>query len=76
MDECVVTVAAQESPGPQTHEEARQFYEGFLAGATAYCAAVGHSCLKADNSKLNEVFDAQAWKTIELFEELAEGQSK
>ena len=37
--------AAQDTPGPQTHEEARQFHEGFLSGATAYCAAVGHSCL-------------------------------
>ncbi len=56
---------------PATHEEARWFHEGFLAGATAYCAAIGHSCLKSDNEKLREVFDAQGWKTIEMFEKLA-----
>lgn len=62
--------ASQDSPGPQTHEEARQFHEGFLAGATAYCAAIGHSCLKSDNPKLREVFDVQGWKTIETFEKM------
>ena len=65
------TVCAAESPGPQTHLEALQFYEGFLAGATAYCAAVGHSCLKRNNPKLREVFDAQGWKTIEMYERLS-----
>lgn len=67
--------SAQDSPGPQTHDEARQFHEGFLAGATAYCAAIGHSCLKSDNPKLREVFDAQGWKTIEVFESLAEADA-
>jgi hypothetical protein len=56
--------------GPITHEEAQQFHQGFLAGATAYCAAIGHSCLKSDNPKLREVFDAQGWRTIETFERL------
>ncbi len=65
------TTSQADTPGPQTHEEARQFHEGFLAGVTAYCAAVGHSCLKSDNPKLSEVFDAQGWKTIEMFEKLA-----
>jgi hypothetical protein len=55
---------------PATHEEAKWFHEGFLAGATAYCAAVGHSCLKSDNGELRQVFDAQGWKTIEMFERL------
>jgi hypothetical protein len=66
----MATTSATNSPGPQTHEEAKQFHEGFLAGATAYCAAVGHSGLKSDNPKLREVFDAQGWKTIETFEKL------
>lgn len=29
------TTASQDVPGPQTHEEVRQFHEGFLAGVTA-----------------------------------------
>jgi hypothetical protein len=66
-----IVAYATASPGPQTYEEARQFHEGFLSGVTAYCAAVGHSCLKRDNAKLREVFDAQGWKTIETFEKLA-----
>ena len=65
-----VTVASQDSPGPLTHDEAKQFHEGFLAGATAYAAAVGHSTLKSDNPKLCDVFDAQGWRTIEIFEKL------
>ncbi len=58
------------SPGSRTHAEARQFHEGFLAGATAYAIAVGHSSLQSDNPKLREVFDAQGWKTIETLERL------
>ncbi len=57
-------------PGPQTLEEARQFHEGFLSGATSYARAVGHSTLKRDNPKLAEVFDAKGWKTVETFEKL------
>ncbi len=69
--ERVMAVSAQAAPGPQTHEEAHQFHEGFLAGATAYAAAVGHSTLKSGNPKLCEVFDKQGWRTIETFEKLA-----
>jgi len=67
----VYATSEKDTPGPQTHEEARWFHEGFLAGVTAYCAAVGHSCLKSDNKKLREVFDAQGWRTIEMFEKIA-----
>ena len=63
--------AATDSPGPQTQDEARQFHEGFLAGATAYCAAVGHSGLKSENPQLRDVFQAQGWRTLESFEKLA-----
>ena len=66
-----IVAYATASPGPQTHEEARQFHDGFLSGATAYAVAVGHSGLKCDNQQLREVFDAQGWKTIETFEKLA-----
>lgn len=66
-----IVAYATASPGPQTHEEARQFHEGFLSGATAYACAVGHSTLKSNNPKLCEVFDAQGWRTIETFEKLA-----
>lgn len=37
--------AAVDSPGPLSYEEAKHFHDGFLAGATAYAAAVGHSTL-------------------------------
>ena len=63
-----IVAYAPTSPGPQTHEEARQLHEGFLSGATAYAAAVGHSTLKSNNPKLCEVFDAQGWRTIECGE--------
>jgi hypothetical protein len=65
------TQSAVQGPGPQTHEEARWFHEGFLCGAGAYAHAVGHSQLKSDNPTLREVFDVQGWKTIEMFEALA-----
>lgn len=66
-----IVAYATASPGPQTHEEARQFHDGFLSGATAYAAAIGHSTLKSNNPKLCEVFDAQGWRTIETFEKLS-----
>lgn len=64
------TTSAELAPGPQTLEEAKCFHDGFLAGATAYAAAVEHSTLKGDNPKLRELFDAQGWRTIEAFEKL------
>lgn len=67
-----MAVATYGPEAPKTHEEARFFHDGFLAGATAYAAAVGHPCLKSDNEKLREVFDTQGWRTIETFEKLAE----
>lgn len=68
--EIVTAAAATDSPGPQTHEEARQFHEGFLAGAISYAFAAGHSGLKSKNPKLREVLDSQGWLTIETFEKL------
>src|SRR4051812_48532269 len=65
-----MAVASHGPEAPKTLEEARFFHDGFLAGATACCAAVGHSCLKSDNPKLCEVFDAQGWQTVETFERL------
>ncbi len=65
-----VLAVASEWQGPQTVEEAKTFHDGFIAGATAYAAAVGHSCLKSENEKLREVMDAQGWQTIETFEKL------
>ncbi len=32
-------------------------YEGFLAGLTAYAAAVGHSCLMSENPILKRLAD-------------------
>ncbi len=65
-----MTVAAHGPEAPKTHGEAQFFHDGFLSGATAYAAAVGHSTLKAKNDKLCEVFDVQGWRTIETFEKL------
>ncbi len=65
-------VSSHGPTAPKTHEEAQFFHDGFLAGATVYAGAVGHSQLKSDNPKLCEVFDAQGWRTIETFEKLAE----
>lgn len=62
--------SASESPGPQTHEEARQFHEGVLSGLTIYARESGHSTLKSDNHLLRRLMDEQGWKTIEMFESL------
>jgi len=59
--------SATDSPGPLSYEEAKCFYDGFLAGATAYAAAIGHSTLKSRNDQLRGVFLAQLPKTIEAF---------
>lgn len=66
------TTASQESPGPQTHEEARQFHEGFLSGLTVYARERGDSTLKSKNELLRRLMDEQGWKTIETFEKLGE----
>ena len=66
----VMAVASQESPGPQTIEEATCFHEGYLAGATAYAAAIGHSGLKSENEVLRALFEKHGWETIETFERL------
>lgn len=65
-----VTVASMPSGDPATVDEAKAFHDGFLAGATAYAAKIGHSTLKSDNTQLAEVFADQGWKTIELFERI------
>ena len=69
--ERVVAVSAGPSPGPQTHEEARQFHEGYLAGLTVYARESGHSTLKSKNELLRRLMDEQGWKTVEMFETLA-----
>lgn len=72
-DEATVQTPTADTGPPQdpaTMDEARQFHEGFLAGATAYAAAVGHSTLKRDNPQLRDVFEAQGWRTIETFERI------
>lgn len=62
--------ASEDSPGPQTVDEAKQFHDGYLAGLTAYAAAVGASCLKSENEILRRLMDEQGWKTVETFERL------
>ena len=65
------TVSAGPSPGPQTHEEAVQFNEGFLAGLTAYAREKGESTLTKENELLRRLANEQGWKTIETFERIA-----
>ena len=75
-DPHVMTPTAGHSPGPQTHEEARQFHEGYLAGATAYAAFIGHGTLKSNNTTLAKLMDEQGWRTIETFEKVAAAIAK
>jgi hypothetical protein len=72
-DARVIACGAADSPGPQSANEARWFYEGFLAGVTAYAAAAGHSGLKRDNPTLAKLIDDRAWETIGLFERFGDG---
>ena len=59
-----------ERAGPQTHEEARWFHQGFIAGLTAYARESGQSTLKSANELLRRLMDEQGWKTIEEYERL------
>jgi hypothetical protein len=56
---------------PQTHEEAWQFHNGYLAGAAAYAAAVGHSTLRQNNLWLSDICDEQGGRTIKMFKKVA-----
>lgn len=67
-----MTVASHGPEAPKSHDEARFFHDGFLAGVTAYAGAVGHSQLKSDNAVLAKLFDEQGWRTIETYERLSE----
>lgn len=53
---------------PLSYEEAKWLHEGFLAGATVYATACGHSALKSDNEILRKVFDEQGYKTLTALE--------
>jgi len=71
LNESVMAPQASQQPTPlKTVEEAKAFHDGFAAGATAYAAAVGHSCLKSNNDKMREVLAANGWRTIEEFERI------
>lgn len=64
----VVECTAGPGPGPQTTDEVHHFHQGFLAGATAYAVAAGHSGIKTKNDVLKKVFEEQSWKTFDEFE--------
>lgn len=57
-----------DAPGPQTAAEAKQFYDGFRSGITAYAREIGHSTLKSNNPLLARLLDEIGLETIELFE--------
>ncbi len=62
--------SSQESPGPQTVEEARMFLEGVQSGLTRYAVAIGHSALKRENPTIAKLLDEAGWECIEMFEKL------
>lgn len=59
---------SKDPPKPRSFEEAQQFHAGFQAGATAYAAMLGHSCLRSDNQELRAVLDCQGWETLNNYE--------
>ena len=65
------TTLSEEPTGPQTHEEAKWFHEGYLCGLTVYARESGHSTLKSENELLRKLMDEQGRQTIEAFEKIA-----
>lgn len=64
------TATTQDWAGPQTHDEANCYHQGFLGGLTAYARERGDSTLKSQNPLLARLMDEQGWATIERFEKL------
>ena len=62
---------SEQSPGPQTIEEAQCAYQGYIAGLTAYAREKGDSTLKRDNEILRRLMDQAGWETIEKLEAIA-----
>lgn len=69
------TCTVQDWEGPQTHDEARCFHQGFLSGLTTYARESGVSTLKSTNDLLRRLMDEQGWKTVETYERLAAKQN-
>lgn len=61
-------VTSQPWAGPQTHEEAKCFHQGFISGLTVYARESGHSTLRTVNELLRRLMDDQGFKTIETYE--------
>lgn len=68
--ETPIRTETQDSPGPQTVEEAQQFYSGYQCGLTAYAQAKGESGLKSKNPLLTQLMDEEGWRTIETMERI------
>lgn len=66
----VMEPTSQPWEGPKTHEEARCYHQGYIAGLTAYARETGQSTLRTGNELLRRLMDDQGWATIETFERL------
>lgn len=64
------SAVAVESKGPQTHDEAHWYHQGFIGGLTVYARERGESCLKSENELLRRLMDEQGFATVELYEKL------
>ena len=64
------TTTTQDWSGPQTHEEANCYHQGFIGGLTVYARERGESTLKSENQLLARLMDEQGFSTIETFERL------
>jgi len=62
----------QDWAGPQTHEEANCYHQGFIGGLTVYARERGESTLKSQNPLLARLMDEQGFSTIETFERLSQ----
>lgn len=67
---------SQAGEGPRDCNEHHWFYQGFLAGATAYAVAKGESGLFRKNPTLKEVLGEQRQKTAEAMHEFVEKETR
>ena len=65
------TATTEDWSGPKTHEEARMYHQGFIAGLTAYAREKGDSTLKSENHILRGLMHSQGFATLEVFEKLS-----
>ena len=57
--------------GPQTHDEAQAYHQGFVAGLTAFAMESGYSTIRSREELLRKLKDEQGWKTLDTFEQIS-----